>query len=155
MVQTFQLGLRDSIPIVTIDGDAPQQQFGFSVAISGSLVLVGSPGHSPNASTFAGRLDAFNFPLLAQSAVWSIAGDQPFARFGMTIAVAPGTDGRPYVVAVGQPHRKCVAWLLCGMLSSSASGPLLTVAITGVQSLCSWAPAKAAAALQCQCLNRT
>ena len=115
MVQTFQLGSRVTSPSTTIEGDAPQQQLGFSVAISGSLLLVGSPGHSPNTSTFAGKLDAFDFPLVAQPALWSIAGDQPFARFGMTIAVAPVIPGIPSVVAVGQPHRKyaCV-FFLCG-----------------------------------------
>jgi hypothetical protein len=106
MVQSFQLVSRAATPSATVEGDSPQQQFGFSVAISGSVLLVGSPGHSPNASTFAGKLDAFDFPLVAQPPVWSIAGDQPFARFGMTIAAAPVSDGRPSVVAVGQPHRK-------------------------------------------------
>jgi hypothetical protein len=116
MVQTFHLDSRDAVPNATIEGDAPQQQFGFSVAISDSLVLVGSPGHSPNVSTFIGKLDAFDFPLVNQPALWSIAGDQPFARFGMTIAAAPASDGPP-VVAVGQPHRKCVFRLLvCSFL---------------------------------------
>jgi hypothetical protein len=111
MIQTFQLDSRDAVSNATVEGDAPQQQFGFSVAISGSLVLVGSPGHSPNALTFTGKLDAFDFPLVNQPALWSIAGDQPFARFGMTIAAAPASDGPP-VVAVGQPHRKYMLRLL-------------------------------------------
>lgn len=110
MVQSFQLVSRAATPSATVEGDSPQQQFGFSVAISGSVLLVGSPGHSPNASTFAGKLDAFDFPLVTQPTppVWSIAGDQPFARFGMTVTAAPVSDGRPSVVAVGQPHRKYV-----------------------------------------------
>ena len=111
MVQSFQLVSRAATPSATVEGDSPQQQFGFSVAISGSVLLVGSPGHSPNASTFAGKLDAFDFPLVTQPVyqpVWSIAGDQPFARFGMTVTAAPVSDGRPSVVAVGQPHRKYV-----------------------------------------------
>jgi hypothetical protein len=110
MVQMFELGSRVAAPSATVDGDAPQQQFGFSVAISGSLLLIGSPGHSPNASTFAGKVDAFNMPLSSRHAAWSAAGDQPFARFGMTMTAAPGVP----VVAVGQPHRKCACRLLCG-----------------------------------------
>ena len=46
----------------TVEGDSPQQQFGFSVTISGSVLPVGSPGHSPSASILQGRLDAFDFP---------------------------------------------------------------------------------------------
>lgn len=119
MVQTFQLGLRNASACATVEGDAPQQQFGFSVAISGSLLLVGSPGHSvgtpalsSNAGVllpFAGKLDAFHFPLLPLPAVWSVVGDQPFARFGMTVAAVPtvnGSSAGASVVAVGQPHRK-------------------------------------------------
>ncbi len=109
MVQTFQLG--HVTPDASVEGQAPQQQFGFSVAVSGSTLLVGSPGHSPNASTFAGKVDVFSFPFVALPAVSSIDGDQPFARFGMTIVVAPSSDGNTSVLAVGQPHRKSVVKL--------------------------------------------
>jgi hypothetical protein len=111
MVQTFQLGAFSTSPTATIEGDSPQQQFGFSVSISESLLLVGSPGYSLNASTFVGKLDSFDFPLEATNVVWSRIGDQPFARFGMSVSVAPVSDGCPSVVAVGQPHRKYV--LIC------------------------------------------
>lgn len=113
MVQMFQLGARSTTPSASIEGNFPQQQFGFSVAISGSLLIVGSPGFSLNTSTFVGKLDSFDFPLASTHAVWSRPGDQPFARFGMSISVAPVSDGSPPIVAVGQPHRKCAIFFFC------------------------------------------
>lgn len=111
MVQMFQLGAHSTTPSASIEGDFPQQQFGFSVAISESLVFVGSPGFTLNTSTFVGKLDSFDFPLVSTHAVWSRTGDQPFARFGLSVSVAPLSDGSPPIVAVGQPHRKCAIYV--------------------------------------------
>jgi hypothetical protein len=112
MVQMFQLGARSTTPSASIEGNFPQQQFGFSVAISGSLLFIGSPGFSLNTSTFVGKLDSFDFPLASTHEVWSRTGDQPFARFGLSVSVAPVSDGSPPIVAVGQPHRKCAIVVL-------------------------------------------
>jgi hypothetical protein len=113
MVQMFQLGAHSTTPSASIEGTFPQQQFGFSVAISESLVFVGSPGFTLNTSTFVGKLDSFDFPLASAHAVWSRTGDQPFARFGLSVSVAPLSDSSPPIVAVGQPHRKCAMFFCC------------------------------------------
>ncbi len=104
MVQMFHLV--NATPAVAVEADVAQQQFGFSVAISGSLLLVGSPGYGPNASTFVGKVDAFDFPLVARPAAWSVAGDQPFARLGMTIAVAPCRWKQPFSCCLGTTSQK-------------------------------------------------
>jgi len=81
-----------SSPNPAIDG-----WFGYSVATSGNLIVVGAPGESPGGSSGQGRVYVFNESTLSLYRTWTTPTPTAGANFGFSVSISGN------LVAVGAP----------------------------------------------------